>query len=93
MISWTGFTMDKTRPIKFAKLRQLLEEIGYKYKRTEDAEVFRISRDRMIYFRRYGDRETMGTRDLASTRSFLDAWGQLDAADFDAFLESTTKPA
>ena len=85
--------MNKTRLVKFADLRRLLEGLGYKYKRTEDAEVFRISRERMIYFRRYGDRESMGARDLASTRSFLDDWGQLDAADFDAFLESSTKPA
>jgi hypothetical protein len=35
----------------------------------------------------------MAARDLASTRRFLDDWNQLDAADFDAFLESTTKPA
>lgn len=93
MISWMGFTMNKPRTIKFSELRRLLEDLGYRYKRTEDAEVFRISRDRLIYFRRYGDREFVGARDLASTRTFLDAWGQLDAADFDAFLESTTKPA
>jgi hypothetical protein len=85
--------MNNTRTIKFAELRRLLEDLGYKYKRTEDAEVFRISRDRLIYFRRYGDRECVGARDLANTRTFLDAWGQLDAANFDALLESTPKPA
>jgi hypothetical protein len=85
--------MNNSKTIRFSELRRLLEEIGYKYKRTEDAEVFRISRDRLIYFRRYGDRECVGARDLANTRTFLDAWGQLNAADFDAFLESTTKPA
>jgi len=85
--------MNKPRTIRFAELRRLLEGLGYQYKRTEDAEVFRISRDRLIYFRRYGDREIVRGRDLASTRGFLDAWGQLDAAEFDAFLESTTKPA
>jgi hypothetical protein len=58
MFNWMGFTMNKTRAIrtnrtiKFAELRRLLEDLGYKYKRTEDAEVFRISRDRLIYFRR-----------------------------------------
>lgn len=85
--------MNKTNSVPFSELRRLLEELGYEYKRTDDAEVFRLSRERMIYFRRYGDRELVGRRDLVSTRSFLDDWGQLDAADFDAFLESTTKPA
>lgn len=85
--------MNKTRTIRFAELRRLLEGLGYQYRRTEDAEIFRQSRDRLIYFRRYGDREIVGYRDLASTRSFLDDWGQLGTADFDAFLESTTKPA
>ena len=85
--------MDKIKRIPFVELRRLLERLGYEYKRTDDAEVFRITRDRLIYFRRYGDRELVNNRDLFSTRSFLDDWGQLDAADFDAFLESTTKPA
>lgn len=85
--------MNRTRTIPFVDLRRLLVGLGYDYKRTDDAEVFRMSRDRLIYFRRYGDREFVGNRDLVSTRSFLDDWGQLDAADFDAFLESTTKPA
>jgi hypothetical protein len=85
--------MHKAKTIRFFELRQLLEEIGYRYKRVDDAEVFFQSRDRMLYYRRYGDRELVGSRDLASTRSFLDDWGQLDAAEFDAFLESTTKPA
>jgi hypothetical protein len=85
--------MNKTATVTFAELRRLLENLGYQYKRTEDAEVFRISRARLIYFRRYGDREMMSDRDLRSTRSFLDDWGQLDAADFDAFLESAPKRA
>jgi len=85
--------MNNGKSIPFVELRRLLEELGYRYKRADDAEVFYQSRDRMIYFRRYRDREPVGARELASTRSFLDDWGQLDAADFDAFLESTTKPA
>jgi hypothetical protein len=85
--------MNKPRPIPFIELRRLLEELGYRYKRADDAEVFYQSRDRMLYYRQYGDRELVSARDLASTRRFLDAWNQLDAADFDAFLESTTKPA
>ena len=85
--------MNKQRTIPFIELRRLLEDLGYRYKRAEDAEVFHKSRDRMLYYRRYGDREMVSPRDLASTRSFLDDWGQLDAADFDAFLDSTTRPA
>jgi hypothetical protein len=67
--------------------------LGYRHKRLKDAEVFHKSRERMFVFRLYGDREPVTARDIVSTRSFLDDWGQLDAADFDAFLESTTKPA
>jgi hypothetical protein len=85
--------MIKTRSIPFAELRQLLEGLGYEYKRTESAEVFRQSQDRLIYFRRYADREAVQERDLASTRSFLDDWGQLDAAEFDAFLQMPVKRA
>jgi hypothetical protein len=88
-----GFIMNRTKTVPFAELRRLLEELGYRYKRVDDAEVFYQSRERMLYYRRYGNRELVSTRDLSSTRGFLDDWGQLDAADFDAFLESTTKPA
>ncbi len=82
---------EKTIP--FAELRRFLEGLGYRYKRVEDAEVFYQSRARMLMYRSYGDREHVSARDLARTRSFLDDWGQLDAADFDALVGSTTKPA
>ncbi len=64
--------MNKTRPIKFSELRRLLEEIGYENRRTEDTEVFHISRDRLIYFRRYGDRNSwerviLPVREISST--------------------------
>ena len=85
--------MAKPRTITFAELTALLEDIGYRHERVERGEIFHLSDDREIYFRRYGDRELVRARDLVKTRRFLDDWGQLDAADFDAFLESTTKPA
>ena len=85
--------MTRTIPITFADLRRLLEGLGYRYERLEKDEVFQYSPDREIYFRRYGDGELVFARDLVKTRSFLDDWGQLDAAAFDAFLGSTTKPA
>jgi hypothetical protein len=46
----------------------------------------------MLFYRRYADNDSVRPRDLASTKSFLDDWNQMEAADFDAFLESTTKP-
>ena len=85
--------MTRTKTITFMELRRLLEELGYRHERVEKGEIFHQSADRELYYRRYGIREAVSARDLSKTRSFLDDWGQLDAADFDAFLESTTKPA
>ena len=85
--------MTKTNTITFAMLRRLLEDLGYRHEHVERGEIFHQSQDRELYYRHYGEREIVSARDLAKTRSFLDDWGQLDAAEFDAFLESTTKPA
>jgi hypothetical protein len=85
--------MATTKSIPFGELRRLLEGLGYRHERVDKGEIFHMSEERELYYRRYGDREVVIARDLAKTRSFLDDWGQLDAAEFDAFLESTTKPA
>jgi hypothetical protein len=85
--------MNSTHEISFADLRRLLESIGYRHKHTDGGEVFYISRDRMLLFRCYRDDDTVRDRDLRSTKSFLDDWNQMQAADFDAFLESKTRPA
>ena len=85
--------MTKTTTITFAMLRRLLEVLGYRHDRVERGEIFHHSPEREIYFRHYGDNEFVFARDTAKTRSFLDDWGQLDAAHFDALVESTTKPA
>jgi hypothetical protein len=85
--------MTRRSDITFQELRRLLEKVGYRHDRDDRGEIFHHSPEREIYFRRYGDREFVFARDIAKTRSFLDDWGQLDAAEFDAFLESTTKPA
>jgi len=85
--------MTKTRTITFAALRRLLEEVGYRHERVPRGEILHLSEDRELYFRRYADHDAVYARDIAKTRSFLDDWGQLAAADFDAFLESATKPA
>jgi hypothetical protein len=85
--------MTKTKLITFAELRKLLERLGYRHERVEKGEIFHLSKNRELYYRRYNDRDNVVARDLMKTRGFLDDWGQLDAADFDAFLESTTKPA
>lgn len=85
--------MNNRSPITFADLRRLLESLGYRHERVERGEIFHQSKDRELYFRRYGPREVVTLPDLLKARRFLDAWGQLAAADFDAFLESSSKPA
>jgi hypothetical protein len=79
--------------ITFADLRSLLEKVGYRHEHFQRGEIFHLSAERELYYRPYHDRDHVLARDIVKTRSFLDDWGQLDAADFDAFLESTTKPA
>ena len=85
--------MNKKRAVTFAEMRGLLENLGYRHIRVKRGEIFHLSDDRELYFRRYGARQHVSTLDLARTRGFLDDWNQLEGADFDAFLESTTKPA
>jgi hypothetical protein len=82
-----------TKTMTFAALRRLLEKVGYRHERLERAEIFHESGDRELYYRRYNDREMISVRDFLKTRSFLDDWGQLDAAEFDALFESAKKPA
>jgi hypothetical protein len=90
--AFLGLSIRRSR-ITFAQLRCFLEPIGYRHHRIEKGEVMVQRKKRMLIYPRYFDQEFVSLRDLASTRRFLDDWGQLDAADFDAFLESTTKPA
>ena len=85
--------MTETDTITFGELRRLLAKLGYRHERVPKGEIFHQSEDRELYFRRYEDNDLMRSRDIRSARSFLDDWGQLDAAAFDAFLESTSKPA
>jgi hypothetical protein len=85
--------MTKTRPICFAEFRSFLLGLGYAERSPEDAHVFhRHNKDR-LFFRRYRTDEEVELPDLVSTRKFLDAWGLLDAATFDAFLARATTSA
>lgn len=85
--------MSSTSNVTFGTLRRLLEKVGYRHDHLERGEIFHLSEERELYYRPYQDRDHVKARDIAKTRSFLDDWGQLDAAEFDAFLESTSKPA
>jgi hypothetical protein len=85
--------MANPRTISFAQLRRLLEELGYLHDRVAKGEIFHMSKDRELYYRRYNDRDIVRDLDLIRTKGFLDDWNQMQAADFDAFLESTSKPA
>ena len=85
--------MTKNKTVLFDELRQILKSLGYREKRTENAIVFDRDQVRLLLFRLYGDNEPVDARDIASTRRFLDAWGLLDAVDFDVRLQSATSPA
>jgi hypothetical protein len=79
--------------IPFAELRCFLLGLGYREGRTENAIVFHRAKKDMLIFRLYRDEENVDLGDLLSTRKFLDLWGLLDEADFDAFLERANTPA
>lgn len=81
------------RNISFSEFRHFLEQLGYRHKRVQRGEVFIIDRSRMLYYRQYNDDEAVRPRDLASTRSFLDDWNQMEPDAFDAFVAAEAKPA
>jgi hypothetical protein len=85
--------MSKTKSIPFAELRRLLERLGYAEKRINQADVFHRHGDDLLVFRLYRDQELVDARDLVSTRKFLDFRGELEAAEFDAFLENAARSA
>jgi len=82
-----------TKPIAFAEFRRFLLGLGYAEKCTETANIFHRAEKDLLVFRRYRDDEEVASRDLLSTRTFLDLRGLLDAADFDAFLQRATTTA
>jgi hypothetical protein len=85
--------MTKAKPINFAELRQLLQGLEFTEKATEAAHIFHRTGNDLLAYRRYRDQENVDPGDLVSTRTFLDAWGLLDAADFDSFLARTVASA
>jgi len=90
--AFVGLTIRRSK-IAFTQFCQFLASVGYRHMRTDRAEIFYHSKKRRLFYPCYYDQEFVSTRDLADARDFLDAWGHLAAADFDAFLESATKPA
>jgi hypothetical protein len=88
--------MRTARSIPFAEFRSFLEGLGYQAKRTDEASVFHHSREGLLVFRLYDEQEPVDSRDLLSTRKFLDGRGLLDVtafAAFDAFLQRATTSA
>jgi hypothetical protein len=81
--------MTKAKPINFAELRELLHRLEFTEKSTDTAHIFHRTGKDLLAFRRYRDQDNVEPGDLVSTRRFLDAWGVLDAADFDSFLART----
>jgi hypothetical protein len=85
--------MAKTKSISFDELRQHLRRLGYTEKHAENAHVFHRAHKDQLIFRRYRDDEPVAYRDLQTTRFFLDAWGLMDANDFDSFVDGVKTPA
>jgi hypothetical protein len=85
--------MTKTRPIHFGEFRDFLLGLGYVEKSPESAHVFHRQNKDRLFFRRYREDEEVEVRDLVSTRKFLDAWGLVDASQFDAFVSRSTTSA
>jgi hypothetical protein len=85
----------KIRKIPYSEFRRFLLGLGHGYKEatTDKAHVFHRAGKDMLLFRLYRDDEAVSERDLLSTRTFLDWWGYLEPADFDAFLERATTSA
>lgn len=78
--------------IAFAALRRLLEQVGYRHEHFKRGEIFHLPEERELYYRPYRDMDFVLARDILKTRGFLDDWGQMDPADFDAFVDSTKRP-
>ncbi len=85
--------MRKRQMIPFAEFRSFLEGLGYQVKRTDEASVFHHTREGLLVFRLYEEQEPVDTRDLLSTRKFLEWRGLLDATAFDAFVQRATTSA
>jgi hypothetical protein len=85
--------MTMAHPIDFAEIRRLLQSLGFTEKTTDAFHVFHCAGKDLLAFRRYRDLENVDLGDIVSTRKFLDAWGLLDASDFDTFLERSTTTA
>jgi hypothetical protein len=79
--------------VTFAALRRLLEQVGYRHEHYRRGEIFHLSEERELYYRPYQDRDYVLARDIVRTRGFLDDWGQMEPAEFDAFVGATSKPA
>jgi hypothetical protein len=85
--------MTKTRPIRFAEFRALIERVGFVEKRVPKGRVFKHPEQGLLLFRDYGDEETVEQHDLVYTRKFLDLRGVLAADEFDAALLRASTPA
>lgn len=81
--------MTKTRKIAYTEFRDFLQLLGfeeYRIDRGIRAIVFKRSEHERLFFRIYKDKEVVHPKDLYATRTFLDYWGLIDPADFDAQL-------
>lgn len=85
--------MMTTTAIPFAELRRLLRTLGYVEKNTDQAHVFHRAQADLLMFRRYRDQESVDANDLVSTRKFLELWGLMEPAEYDAFFERSVTSA
>jgi hypothetical protein len=85
--------MTKMRSIPFAEFRAFLQKLGYVEKRVPKGRVFEHPKEGLLLYRYYRDDEPVFSRDLLSTRKFLDLRGVIEADDFDAALLQANTPA
>ena len=85
--------MTKISSIRFAEMRRMLIDLGYKEKFVDKAHVFFRSEKDMVIFRRYHEEDVLRSGDVSSTRQYLDMRGYLEQSAFDSFFESANKSA
>jgi hypothetical protein len=77
----------KSKKVKFAQLRYLLERLGFEFARLSDRLVFEHKEsDTLIVLRLYRANEAVGEADFVSVRATLDYRGFLERDAFEQAL-------
>ena len=80
----------RTSTVKFAKLRQLLLDLGFREAANAEARVFQHAPSDIVFvFRPYRIGDYVTAHNLASVQEMLDQRGLMDAAIFADRLKKT----